>query len=139
MKIVLDTNILISAIFWKGPPNLILQLAEKQLITIVSSKEILEEFFTVVSRPKFSPYLRQSGYTPKAVLEEISLLAQITKISETVTGIVQDSSDDKFLSCAISAMAPFLISGDKHLLLIKKFRGVSIATPAQFLKFFNQT
>lgn len=138
MKAVLDTNVLISAVFWKGPPNLILQLAEKGLIAIIISEDIIEEFLAVISREKFSPYIRQSGYTPKEIARKIISLAQVIKPTELISGAAYDPADNKFLSCAVSAQAAFLVSGDHHLLSLKKFRNVTIATPTQFLKYFSK-
>lgn len=139
MKVVLDTNVLISAIFWKGSPNLIFRLAEKGLIILITSQEILEELTGVLNRPKFAPYLRRTNHTLQTIIKEISLLAKVVLPTEPVSGISADPADDKFLSCAVSSGAAFLISGDRHLLALKKFRSITITTPAQFLKFFRKT
>ena len=136
MKVVLDNNVLISAIFWKGPPNLILRLAEKGLITLITSQDILVELTGVLSRPKFAPYLRRSGYTVQGLIREISLLSQVMAPTEQIEGVSVDPADDKFLSCAVSAQAAFLISGDHHLLSLKRFRDIAIVKPTQFLTHF---
>lgn len=139
MKAVLDTNVLISAIFWEGPPNRILRCAEAGLFTIVSSREILREFFGVIARPKFALYLRQTGHTPDTLVQQMASLVDIVEPYELISAVAADPSDNKFLSCAVSCNASFLVSGDSHLLDIKQFRNVAIVTPAQFLQNFQST
>lgn len=139
MKVVLDTNVLISAVFWKGSPNLILRLAEKGLVILVTSQDILRELAGVLARPKFAPQLRKSNLTAVTIIKELSLLAQVITPAETIVGVSSDPADDKFLSCAVSAHAPFLISGDRHLLSLKNFGDTAILTPAQFLQYFQKS
>jgi uncharacterized protein len=136
MKVVLDTNVMISAIFWKGSPNLILRLAEKGLITLITSQNILAELAGVLGRKKFIPYLRQANYTPQSLVAKFSQLSQVIVPIQQVTGVVADPDDDKFLACALAAEAEAIISGDQHLLKLKQFASIPILTPSQFLKQF---
>jgi len=133
MKIVLDTNVLISAILTFGPPNQILKLAEKGLLEIATSPEILHELSGVLKHPKFHRYLRQAGLTPDSAVKQLSFFLQIFPTAKHVTVVTADPADNKFLSCAVSAGASFVVTGDKHLLQLKKFEDIQIMKPAQFL------
>ena len=133
MRIVLDTNVLISATLTSGSPNQILKLAEKGLLEIATSAEILQELSEVIKRPKFDPYLLQAGLTSDLALKQLLFLLQIFPTTKQLTVVTADPADNKFLSCAVSAGASFVVTGDKHLLQLKKFEDIQIMKPAQFL------
>ena len=134
MKIVLDSNVFISGIFWKGFPNEIIKLAEKGKLEVFTTNKILEELLGVLKREKFK-YLFEEGKTN--INEVFEKILELVKICEHIKGvriIREDPSDDKFLACAISCQAFFIISGDKHLLKLKKYQGVLIISPREFLQ-----
>lgn len=133
MRIVLDTNVLISATLTIGAPNQILKLAEKGLVEIAASPEILQELSGVLKRPKFRKYLLQAGLTADLAVKQLLFLLQIFPITKQVSVVTDDPADNKFLSCAVSAGASFIVSGDKHLLRLKKFEDIPIVKPAQFI------
>lgn len=133
MKIVLDTNVLISAIFWKGKPHEILTLAEKGIFRIASSNAILEELFGVLERPKFKPYLQQAQATMPDIQEKVLSLVEIFVSPNEVSVIQDDPSDNRILECALASRAFCIVSGDLHLVHLKQFREIPILTPSQFL------
>lgn len=129
MKIVLDNNVFISATFWHGPPHQILQLAEAKKLKIYATSEILDELFGVLKRKKFD-YLFEEGRTSREeVFQKWGKIVYLCQPSIKVEGIVDDPKDNKFLSCALACGANFIISGDKHLLDLKEFRGIPILKP----------
>lgn len=136
MRIVLDTNVAISAIISSGAPNRILRLAETGTIRIAISQEILEELSGVLRRGKFRPYLAQAGLTPYAAYRAYVALVHIFPVTQSLTVITKDPSDNMFLACAVISGASFIISGDRHLLALNEFQGIKIVTPRQFLKTF---
>ena len=130
MRIVVDTNVLISGIFWGGIPSEIVRAwAEGNLIAVCSA-EIVKDYNGITRR--MNPGL--------ALIEVDRLLALLIRHSEIVRPnhwfkIVQDDpQDDKFIDCAFHARAHTVISGDKHLLRLKKFGPVQIMSPAEFKK-----
>jgi len=137
MRVVLDTNVFISAIFWRGSPHDILKFAEEDKITLVSSREILEELFGVLQRDKFQPYLQQTQTNLPELIEHISSIVEVFSPLKKVSIIEEDPSDNKFLDCALSSGASFIISGDHHLLDLKEFQDILIVAPSQFLKRFR--
>ena len=130
-KIVLDTNTLVSAVGWKGAPRKVLDLCIDDKLKIVTSNELIDEFIEVIFRPKF-----------KFIQEEIKLtiIRAIISISDIVDPkmklniIKDDEKDNKFLECALTGNAKFIISGDSHLLKLKEFEGIKIVNASKFLK-----
>ena len=131
MRVVLDTNVLVSALLFTGTASEILPLWQKAAITVLLSRDILEEYLRVLSYPKF----QLSEAEIKALMEE-ELLAFVTAVKpkRRLSVVKRDPSDNKFLECALAGRARVIISGDKDLLSIGHYRRVRIQTPAQFLR-----
>jgi putative PIN family toxin of toxin-antitoxin system len=133
-RVVLDTNVLVSALLFKPALSRIIDLWQGGAIIPVISKDTFQELRAVLEYPKFALSLDEI----RAILEqEILPFFEVIDISEEVTGICRDPADDKFLSCALSAGADYLVSGDKALIDLKQYKTVKIITPADFLKIFD--
>lgn len=134
MKIVLDNNVFISGIFWKGPSHKIIALAEENKIEIFVTSEIFNELIDVLQREKFKPFLEEG----KTTIEELSIkilgLIKFCMPNEKVKVIKEDPDDNKFLACAEACQASFVISGDGHLLKVKEFKGIPLIAPRKFLE-----
>lgn len=133
MKVVLDTNVFISGLFWTGTPHKIIKAAENKKITIVMTPEILSELVGVLEREKFTPLFREAGTTLDEVIKKVTALVKIFPSSVEFNVIKEDPTDNKFLACALAAQASFIVSGDQHLLKLKSFGKIPILTPRQFL------
>ena len=130
LKIVLDTNVLISAILFGGKPRKILDRVVEGKVDLFISQPILEELEEVLKSSKFK-------YPPEiaqAVLTELNSLAKLIIPTVRLNVIEKDPDDDRILECAMEAKADFIISGDKHLLSLQKFRGISIQSPQTWLE-----
>ncbi|HBV58366.1 MAG TPA: putative toxin-antitoxin system toxin component, PIN family [Candidatus Magasanikbacteria bacterium] len=139
MRVVLDTNVLISALFWKGKAALILDLAEKGTITVCLTKEILDEIIRVLNYPKIYKHLSSTCLTVNDILHYITELAEFYHDAIQLKNMIKDDpSDNKFLSCALASRAKYIISGDAHILKLKSFVNISIVTPAVFLSIFKK-
>lgn len=127
--IVVDTNVLISGFGWQGKPMRIIELLlEKRLELIVSEKQLIElQRVAGYARIKY-PHDKQQRF-----FDLIIYLARIVKTTSQLNVIKEDPSDNMLLETAIENDAEFIITGDKHLLKLKAFRGVKIVTPAEFL------
>ncbi len=132
MEAVLDTNLLISGVLWKGIPFQLLQWAESGQLTIFTSREILEEVHRVLHYPKFRKYTDNLGLSPNDLFTKIISLCTTIRVMHTVKGVCVDADDEKFLSCALSANIEVLVSGDKHLLDIGTYLSIRIWTAKQF-------
>jgi putative PIN family toxin of toxin-antitoxin system len=133
-KIVLDTNILVSALLLKGELSKIVDLWKKGKIIPVVSRETFEEFRRVLEYPRFS----LTDTEIKTVIEEEVLpLFKVVEITDKVRGVCRDPDDDKFISCAILASADFIVSGDKDLCDLSKYKSVRIINVKDFMKMFE--
>ncbi len=133
IKVVLDTNVLISAIVFGGKPRELLEKAIKGEIQIVLSDEIIEELKGVLEGRKFN----YSSDITDLTIKELTSFAEIIKPKKTQKFIKNDPEDNQVLECAEEAIADFIVSGDVHLLEIKEFKGTKILTPKMFLRFFD--
>lgn len=132
-RVVLDTNILVSALLFKGDLARIVDLWKKGKIIPVLSRETFAEFKAVLEYPKFS-LTRQEI---KVIIEEEFLpYFEVIEITEDVEGICRDTDDDKFIACAVSASADFIVTGDKDLLDMGKYKSVKIISASVLLKMF---
>lgn len=133
-KIVIDTNVIISAIlFNKSAPSKAVNLANK-LGQILLSDTIFQEMENTLSRPKFDRYL--SWDSRRQILSQLLLESELVEITETIT-ICRDPKDNKFLELAVSGKANFIITGDQDLLVLNPFQGIEIITVNEFLTRVN--
>ena len=138
MKVVLDSNVFISGIFWQGPPHEIIELAESGKIEIFATSEILEELFGVLQREKFKPLFKKGETNVEKVFRKILKLVEVFPTKQEVDIIKEDPFDNNFLACALSCRASFIISGDKHLLKLKEFQSIPIFSPGEFLEIIKK-
>ena len=134
MIVVLDTNVLISATFWNGDSNRILEKIEQKEVTLIISREILEELICVLNYKEIQEKVKNKNLEMKRAVEKIASLATIVEPSQKFTVIKDDPDDNKFLDCAIAGKADYIISQDKHILKLNEFQGINIVTPSEFLR-----
>ncbi len=129
-KVVLDTNIIISAaISLDGKPARIFELFLNGDLVNYSSKEIIEEVTEVISRPFFGISEEYRDF----IISNLKDKSIIIKPSFNEEIITEDVSDNKFINCALSAKA-CIISGDRHLLKLRIYKGVRVFSATEFLK-----
>ena len=137
MKVVLDTNVIISAFLWAGKVNKILDLIENKKIDVYTCPEQIIELKGVLERPKFKPIFIKAKLKPEIIVSGFLNSARLIKQVMNINVIEVDSSDNIILACALSAGAEYLVSGDKHLLSLKKFQKTKILKPKEFLENIN--
>ena len=117
MKVVLDTNVLISGIFFSGPPSEILKSWRKGYIQLTLSPEIVDEYVRVVRiLADDFPDIEISS-----ILTLILTNSELVQVSPFPVQVCEDQDDDKFLACALAGKCSVIISGDKHLLKLYCF------------------
>ena len=129
MKVVCDTNVLISGILFGGHPRRILREGIRGRLDIVISPDILEEFHDVLVRPKF-------GFTADQVdgiIQQFRESFFLVRPEVSVRVVKRDPDDDRVLEAALAAEAPVIVSGDADLLDLKSWRSIRIYTPAEFV------
>lgn len=132
VKVVLDTNILISAIAFGGKPKEVLDLVLDEKIIALTSAILLAEFKEIY-RKKF-PMLKEDFELTIENIEEIFETVQPTKTLE----ILRDEDDNRVLEAAVEGKCQYIITGDKDLLDLKSFQGIKIVTADQFLNILNE-
>ncbi len=133
MRVVADTNVLISATFWNGDSHTIIEMVERKELTLLLSKSILEEFSEVLNSEEIQEKIIDKNLVLKRSVERIMSLSEIVEPSKHFSIIQNDPDDDTFLDCAIEGNAEFIITQDHHLLNLKEFKGIKIVTPSDFL------
>lgn len=129
-RVVFDTNIYISALhFQSSIPRKILEMADADFFRLLISKQIIAETRGVL-RVKFKYELSKLDLLEELLLSTCELVEPKIRINF----IKEDPDDDKILECAIEGKADFIVSGDKHLLQIKKYRGIKIISARSFLE-----
>lgn len=127
MKIVIDTNVLISGVFFGCFPRKILSSVVSREVTACATAEIIDEYEDIVQEM----INRKQGHINKNILTP---LIKSMEIIEPVTHvkICRDSDDDKFLGCAKDSHALYIVSGDKDLLVLEKYENIQIVTAKKF-------
>jgi uncharacterized protein len=130
VRVVLDTNVLVSALLFTGISSELVSLWQRSAITVLLSRGILEEYLRVFSYPKFQLL---EGEIKGLIEEELLPYVEVVKPRRRLRIVERDPSDNKFLECAVAGKARAIISGDKDLLSIGRYRQIRIQSPAQFL------
>ena len=130
-RVVLDTNIVISALLFRGEVSRLHMLWKKKAFAIVASREIVDEYVRVLAYPKFD---LTENEIEAIVREELLPFIQPVSAAGKSSRASADPDDNKFLACAEAAKADFIVSGDAHLLKLKQHNRCPIITAERFLK-----
>jgi len=129
-RIVLDSNVIISAFLFGGPPARVLGCALAGAVQCFTSLPILDEVRAVLQRPKFG----LSSSQALALVEEFHDLGQVVTPTDRVRAVPDGPDDDMIVACALAAGASLIISGDAHLLNLGQWRSIRILSPADFMR-----
>lgn len=129
MRVVLDTNVLVSGVFWSGPPHRVLQAWREGRFRLVLSGEIQEEYQRVIRR-----FSQVFPAVDLAWLGELlAVYTEFLAVPDIPVSVSRDAMDDKFLVCALLADA-VLVTGDADLLSLRPLAGLEILTPREFVR-----
>ena len=139
MRVVLDTNTLVSGVISAGgPPRRLLDGARTQTFEMCSSTMLLAELLDVLSRDKFAARLAQAGLTSLSIVSELRRMAHMVAPDNVPRVIENDPDDDHVIACAVAAQADLIVSGDKHLhSLGGQYKGIRIVSPTEALEFIK--
>jgi putative PIN family toxin of toxin-antitoxin system len=129
-RVVLDSNVLISAVVFGGKPRRILQSIIRGKVGLAVSEVILEEVTAVLAGRKFQFPSR----VVHAVLTEIRSMSELVDPRVRTNEIKKDPDDNGVLECAVESKADYIVSGDMHLLELGTFKGISIMNPTDFIE-----
>jgi len=129
LKIILDTNVFVSGIFFTGPPYRILEAWRDGQLQLVISEDILEEYRRVgeVLAERFPSIDLQP------LLALVAVRAEMSPSKRFTAPICDDPDDDMFIACALAGKCKTIVSGDKHLLKMSGFRGIKVLSPREFV------
>lgn len=137
MRVVLDTNVIVSGLLWKGSTKAIFDLIEDDQVELCMTPAILDEVERVLLYPQIAKQLDKVGISIKQVVGYLLENATFFHDENLVQVVRDDPTDNVFINCAIVSGSQFVISGDKHLLLVKSYMGIQILKPVEFLKKFE--
>ncbi len=132
MRVILDTNVFISGIFFSGPPSRILTAWAHQKFQIVLSRQILDEYRRVAE--DLSSKFKSIDIMP--IIELVTIHGQFVDTQGFDISVCEDSDDNKFLECAVAGKCRTIISGDKHLLNLSGYEGITVWSPRNFVDKF---
>jgi len=130
VRLVLDTNTVVSGLIWGGVPGQLIDAAAAGTVQIISSVPLLGELHDVLFRKKFATQLAEQGVDAADLFEGYAALVELVDPADIGPVILADPDDDIVLATAVAGGADAIVSGDAHLLGIGEFRGMPIITPA---------
>ncbi|HSV99055.1 MAG TPA: putative toxin-antitoxin system toxin component, PIN family [Sedimentisphaerales bacterium] len=128
MRIVLDTNVFISGVFFSGPPYRILQAWRDDRVQLVVCPEILAEYRQVAMRLA----RKHPGVDILPLIDLVMVRSQIVRTPSLPKPVCDDPKDDVFLACALVGKTQTIVSGDRHLLDVSGFAGIRVLRPKAF-------
>ena len=135
MKVVLDTNVLLSTIFWQGEANKVIENCKRKNIQIIVTDKILSEIIDVLNKEaKFQRFISNRNECVGGLIRAILSIAVLKKSKTKLEIIKEDPKDNIILESALDGKVNYIVSYDKHLLNMLEFRKIKILKPGEFLK-----
>jgi len=134
MKVVLDTNVWVSAWLWRGLPNNLIHLARREEIQICISESLLAELESTLSYKKLQQKIQSLNLTKEQLLIGTREITYIYPIEELIVPELRDPDDTVVLATAIAASAEVIITGDRDLLILQEYKNMQIITATDFLE-----
>lgn len=132
MRVVLDTNVLVSGTFWRGDSEKIIDKIENKEIELILSKDLIDEYEEVINREEIMNKIQNKDLILNESVQKIINDSIIVEPKQKFS-IVEDIDDNKIIECAVEGNADYIVSQDNHLLKLKEFKDIKIVTPEDFL------
>jgi putative PIN family toxin of toxin-antitoxin system len=130
VRVVADTNILVSALLFGGTSEQVFLAGLRGEIQLLTSLSLLKEFEKVL-KEKF----KLNIHLVREIIEEVMDVAEIIEVSSHIKAISYPDEDNRVLECAVDGKADFIVTGDtRHILPLKEYGGIKILSPSEFLK-----
>jgi putative PIN family toxin of toxin-antitoxin system len=131
VRAVVDTNVLLSGLFWRGSPHVLIEQVRDGALILTSSSRLLAELAEVMGRPKFQLILARSNVDPEQALADLRRLAEIIDPPSLPAPVSRDPSDDAVLALAVASQVDLIITGDADLLTLGSYAGIPIVDAAE--------
>lgn len=139
IRVVVDTNITVSAFIWGGVPGQLFNRGIEQGVIILSSNDLLHELTNTFNKTKLQKYLVLAGKTPDELVAEFTQLVTLVEPAPVPLDAVRDPDDVKILAAAVGSKATHIIFGDQDLLVLEQYADIPILTAQAFLQFLNSS
>lgn len=133
MRLVLDTNVIASAMLWGGNPKLLLQARREKRVDLYTSMPMLAELTDILARPKFEKKIVASLLSVDQLVDRHAELVQVVRPT-AIPRVASDPDDDMVIGTALAAQADLLITGDRPLLAVAEYQGVRIVSVGEALQ-----
>lgn len=137
MRVVLDTNVLLSAFLWQKGLKPIYEAVRDHRLTPCFTPMTWAELGRTLRYPKFARQLQRLSVTPEEVLKLVASRAEFRIPRERITAIPADPADNHILAAAVAGEVGYIVSGDKHVQALGTFRGIPIVRPRAFVKMLH--
>ncbi|MFY9316653.1 MAG: putative toxin-antitoxin system toxin component, PIN family [Burkholderiales bacterium] len=134
MRVVLDTNVVASALLWGGTPERLIQAADDGGLELFTSEALIAELASILQRAKFAAKLAQLNSSPAEVVARYREIADTAEAPPIEEARLRDPDDAAVLACALGAQADAIVSGDNDLHALGTFQGIPVLSPAQLLQ-----
>ena len=133
LRAVIDTNIIISGSFWKGPPHALVRAIRDGKVIPLATAATLNELRTTLARDKFTDYALKANQSIDEIIDTLSKISILVEAATVPDGMVRDPKDEMMLACAVGGKADCIVSGDQDLLTLKSYEGIPIWSVIDFL------
>ena len=137
MRLVLDTNVVVSGLIWGGPPRPLLDMGRSGRVLLFSSAILLDELAEVLAREKFAALLAARGITPAFLMQRYGMLATLVSPVPVERTVPSDEDDDHVIATALGAQADAIATGDEDMLQLHPYRRIQILNPADLLRYMQ--
>ncbi len=132
MRVVLDTNVVASAMLWDGAPRQLLHATRERRLALFTSTPLLAELTDILERRKFDQKIAASGLSINQLVDGYAQLATVVRPAN-VPRIAPDPDDDVVIATALAAKAPLIVTGDLGLLSLLKYEGITLVTVREII------
>ncbi|OGA08428.1 MAG: putative toxin-antitoxin system toxin component, PIN family [Betaproteobacteria bacterium RIFCSPHIGHO2_12_FULL_69_13] len=133
MRLVADTNTVVSALLWHGAPHRLLEAVEQEGLSFYASRALVDELADVLARRKLARAVKASGKSVSTLVAEYEGLVQLVEPRTLRRPVGRDPDDEAVIACALAARADLIVSGDKDLRVLKTYQRIRIVGAAEAL------
>ncbi|MBI3148557.1 MAG: putative toxin-antitoxin system toxin component, PIN family [Betaproteobacteria bacterium] len=133
-RLVLDTNVVAAGLLWPGASAQLIKAAIESRVTLAISATLFAELTKILQRAKFATAISKQGVSIETLLDRYFTLCDLVVPAGINPTVHADPDDDHVLACALAAQADLIVSGDRHLLNLARFHGITIVNPATAIK-----
>lgn len=138
MRVVLDTNVVVAGLLYRGTPNRLLEAVVAGRVTCFASRALLAELRRVLRYPRLAPRVAMMDASVDEMAEHFESFIKEVLAPDIPRSVPADPDDDHVLACAMAARADLIVSGDNDLLSLQSFQGMRVVTPAEALRLIEE-